>query len=52
MQENNIVKEIQLGATKIKFCSDYIANTKEERERAIKIFKKESLNLIEKVIEK
>lgn len=52
MQETNIIKEIQLGLTKIKFCNDYIANTKEERERAIRDFKQASLNLIKRSINK
>lgn len=46
--ETNIVKEIQLGPTKIKFCNDYMANTKAERERTIREFKQASLNLINK----
>lgn len=47
---NNIVKELQLGSTKIKFCNDYIAKDKEERERRIKQFKQASLNLMEKTM--
>ena len=47
MKENNIVKEIQLGKTKIKFCNDSIAKTKEDRERAIRDFKQASINLIQ-----
>ena len=50
MQETNIVKEIQLGGTKVKFCNDYIAKTKEEREQRIREFKQASLNLIEAVL--
>ena len=46
VQESNIVKEIKLGSTKIKFCNDYIAKTKEERERRIREFKQASLNLV------
>lgn len=46
MQESNIVKEIQLGSTKIKFCNDCIVNTKEERERAIRKFKQAFINLL------
>lgn len=46
MQESNIIKEIQLGDTRIKFCNDYIATNKEERERRIREFKQASLNLI------
>ena len=48
MKETNIVKEIQLENTNIKFCNDYIVKTKEERERAIREFKQASLNLIQK----
>ncbi len=50
MEGTNIVKEIQLGATKVKFCNDYIAKTKEEREQRIREFKQASLNLIEAVL--
>ena len=50
MQETNIVKEIQLGGTKVKFCNDYIEKTKEEREQRIREFKQASLNLIEAVL--
>ena len=46
VQESNIVKEINLGSTKIKFCNDCIAKTKEERERRIREFKQASLNLV------
>lgn len=46
VQESNIVKEIKLGSTKIKFCTDCIARTKEERERRIREFKQASLNLV------
>ncbi len=35
----HIVKEIKLGATKINFCDDYIAKTKEERIARIINFK-------------
>ena len=48
MEENKIVKEIQIGATKVKFCNDYIAKTKEEREARIREFKQASLNLMQK----
>lgn len=48
MQEKtNIVKEIQIGATKVKFCNDYIAKTKEERETRIREFKQAGLNLMQ-----
>ncbi len=47
VKETNIVKEIQLGKTKIKFCNDNIAKTKEDRERAIRDFKQASINLIQ-----
>lgn len=49
MQDSNIVKEIQLGETIIKFCNDNIAKTKEERERAIRDFKQASINLIKNI---
>lgn len=52
MQETNIVKEINLGETKIKFCNDCITKQKEERERVIREFKQASLNLISKTIDK
>lgn len=42
----NIVKELQLGATKIKFCDSLIAKTDEERKRAIKEFKQVGINLL------
>lgn len=45
VQENNIVRQIQLGSTKIKFCNDCIVNTKEERERVIREFKQAFINL-------
>lgn len=48
MQESNIVRQIQLGSTKIKFCNDCIVNTKEERETAIKEFKQAFIKLLEK----
>lgn len=48
MQENNIIKELQLGATNVKFCNDYIANTEEERKQRIINFKNASLNLLNK----
>lgn len=51
-EETNIVKEIQIGATKVKFCNDYIAKTKEERETRIREFKQASLNLIQKINER
>ncbi len=46
MQEKNIVKEIQLGGTKIKFCNNFIAKEKNDREQKIKEFKQACLNLI------
>lgn len=48
VQESNIVKQIKLGSTKIKFCNDCIVNTKEERERAIREFKQAFINLLGK----
>lgn len=47
MEEINIVEKIQLGLTKIKFCNDFIRETKEERETIIRNFKQETLSLIE-----
>lgn len=47
MEETNIVKEIQIGATKIKFCNDYMAQTEEERKARITEFKQAGLNLIQ-----
>lgn len=46
VQETNIVKEIQLGATKVKFCNDFITYDKEERERRIQNFKQAYINLM------
>lgn len=48
VQKTNIVKEIQLGNTKIKFCKDCIAEEKEKREKAIKDFKQASIKLMTK----
>ena len=50
VKDNNIVKEIQLGSTKIKFSDEFVAKTKEKREQKIKIFKKASERLIESLI--
>lgn len=47
MQETNIVKEIKLGETRIKFCNDYIAKEKEEREKRIREFKQASIRLMQ-----
>lgn len=52
MQDTNIIKELQLGATNIKFCNDFIAKTEEERKQRIINFKQASLNLINKCQEK
>ena len=52
MQESNIVKEIKLGETNIKFCNDFIAKTDEERKQRIINFKQASLNLINSVKER
>ncbi len=50
MEDKKIVKEIQLGATKIKFSDEFVAKTKEQRKLNIQIFKRTSERLIESVI--
>lgn len=52
VKETNIVKEIQLGYTTVKFCDDFITNEKEERERRIQSFKQAYINLMKGVDEK
>lgn len=47
MEETNIVKEIKIGATKVKFCNDYMAQTEEERKARITEFKQAGLRLIQ-----
>lgn len=46
-EETNIVKEIQIGATKIKFCNDCMAQTEEERKARIIEFKQAGLRLMQ-----
>lgn len=46
MKKDNIVKEIQLGETKVKFCDDFIAIEKDEREKRIQSFKQAYINLM------
>lgn len=46
MKKDNIVKEIQLGETKVKFCDDFIAIEKDEREKRIQNFKQAYVNLM------
>lgn len=50
MQENNIVKEIQLGNTTVKFCDNCIAKTKEDRLLRIKEFKNSAIRLLESTL--
>ena len=50
MQENNVVKEIQLGNTTVKFCDNCIAKTKEDRILRIKEFKQSAIRLLENTI--
>lgn len=47
---NNIVKEIQLGSTRVRFSDAFVAKTKEQRKQNIQIFKKASERLIESII--
>lgn len=49
MKNDNIVKEIQLGETKVKFCNDYIAVENSEREKRIQNFKQAYINLMKGV---
>lgn len=46
MKKDNVVKEIQLGETKVKFCDDFIATEKNEREERIQNFKQAYMNLM------
>lgn len=48
MQDNSIVKEIQLGSTKVKFSYEFVAKTKEERNFRLKVFKQNIVRLLEK----
>ena len=52
MKKGNIVKEIQLGETKVKFCNDFIAIEKDEREKRIQSFKQAYTYLLKGVDEK
>lgn len=45
VKENNVIKEIQLGDTKVKFCNDFLTKEKEEREKRIQTFKQAYINL-------
>lgn len=45
-KNSNIVKEIKIGETTIKFSNESIAKTKEEREQRIRIFKQTLVNLM------
>ena len=46
MKKDNVVKEIQLGETKVKFCDDFIETEKNEREERIQNFKQAYMNLM------
>lgn len=46
MKNNNIIKEIQIGETKISFSNECIAKTKDERERRIREFKQAFINVM------
>ena len=48
--DKHIVKEIQLGSTKVKFSDEFVAQKKANRKQNIQIFKKASEKLIESVI--
>lgn len=49
MKNDNIVKEIQLGETRVKFCNDYMAVENSEREKRIQNFKQAYINLMKGV---
>ena len=52
MQEknSNVVKQIQLGNTTVKFCDNCIAKTKEDRLLRIKEFKNSAIRLLESTL--
>ncbi len=47
MEEDDIVKEIKLGETTIRFSNKDISKTKEERERKIRDFKLAYIRMIQ-----
>lgn len=49
LEKDNVIKEIQLGETKVRFCNDFIVTEKDEREKRIQSFKQAYINLMEGV---
>lgn len=49
LEKDNVIKEIQLGETKVRFCNDFIVTEKDEREKRIQSFKQAYINLMKGV---